>query len=422
MGGVIRQEIEDFCVEELTNRVESTNGNYLIVELTKKNWEVHHLIRDLSSILRVSQKRFGWAGTKDKRAITKQKISIWDIGEEDLARVRLRDVELKLVGRSNKKISLGDLWGNRFKITVRAISLTVEETLSRIKAINQELGKGVPNFFGVQRFGENRPVTHVVGEAIQRGDFRDAALTYIARPFPGEPEEIKKARQFVRDSNDFKEGLKIYPINLQFERAMMNHLISHPEDYPGSFMVLSPNLQKMFMHAYQSYIFNKILSRRIESGLSINEAYDGDIVCFKNEMGLPDTSRLQKVTKENLDGINNLINRGRAFVTAPLVGYDTGFANGTPGEIERAVVSGMKVDLQGFRVPLMPELGSKGLRREIILQLHPEFSVAEDELNAGMTKLILEFSLQKGSYATIVLREYMKSGIISSKDRANNSI
>jgi len=408
VGGVIRQEIEDFCVEELTNRVESTNGNYLIVELTKKNWEVHHLIRDLSSILRVSQKRFGWAGTKDKRAITKQKISIWDIDEEDLARVRLRDVELKLVGRSNKKISLGDLWGNRFKITVRAIPLNVEETLSRVKAINQELEKGVPNFFGVQRFGENRPVTHVVGEAIQRGDFKDAALTYIARPFPGEPEEIKNARQFVWDTGDFKEGLKIYPINLQFERAMMNRLISHPEDYPGSFMVLSPNLQKMFLHAYQSYIFNKILSRRIESGLSINEAYDGEIVCFKNEMGLPDTSRLQKVTKENLDGINNLINRGRAFVTAPLVGYETGFANGVPGEIERAVVSGMKVDLPGFRVPLMPELGSKGLRREIILQLRPEFSVVEDELNAGMTKLILEFSLQKGSYATIVLREYMK--------------
>jgi tRNA pseudouridine13 synthase len=408
VGGVIRQEIEDFCIEELTNRVESTNGNYIIVELTKKNWEVHHLIRDLSSILRVSQKRFGWAGTKDKRAITKQKISIWDIGEEELARVRLRDVELKLVGRSNKKISLGDLWGNRFKITVRKIEFPIEETLSRVKAINQELEKGVPNFFGVQRFGENRPVTHVVGEAIQRGDFRDAALTYIARPFPGEPEEIKKARQFVWDTLDFKEGLKIFPANLQFERAMMNHLISHPEDYPGSFMALSPNLQKMFLHAYQSYIFNKILSRRIESGLSINEAYDGDIVCFKNEMGLPDTSRLQKVTGENLDGINNLIIRGRAFVTAPLVGYETGFANGLPGEIERAVVSMMKVDLEGFRVPLMPALGSKGLRREIILQLRSEFSMAEDELNPGMTKLILGFSLQKGSYATIVLREFMK--------------
>ncbi len=395
-------------MEELTNRVETTNGKYLIVELTKKNWDIHHLVHDLARILRISQKRFGWAGTKDRRAITKQKISVWDVGEEDIARVRFRDVELKVIGRSNKKISLGDLWGNRFRIIVRNIELPQEEALSRVKAITQELERGAPNFFGVQRFGENRPITHVVGEAIVRGNFKEAALTYIARAFPDEAEEIKNARQFVQDTGDFKEGLKLFPVRFQFERAMMNHLIAHPDDYTGAFRVLSPKLQEMFLHAYQSYIFNIILSRRISSGMSIHDAYDGDIVCFKNEMGLPDTSRLQRVTKDNIEGINNLISRGRAFVTAPLVGYETQFAEGAPGEIEHDVVNELNIDLEGFRVPAMPELSSKGLRREIILPFKPEFRVEEDEINFGRTKLTLEFTLQKGSYATTILREYMK--------------
>ncbi|CAG0977243.1 tRNA pseudouridine synthase D [Methanosarcinales archaeon] len=366
-------------------------------------------MRDLARILRISQTRFGWAGTKDKRAITKQKISVWDITEDDLARVHLKDIEFKPIGRSNKKVSLGDLWGNRFKITIRNIDLPEQETLERVTSITHELEKGVPNFFGVQRFGENRPVTHVVGEAILRGDIKEASLTYIAKAYPEENEAIRKARQFVYETGDFKEGLKIYPLHLQFERAMMSHLIAYPDDHAGAFRALSPKLMSMFLHAYQSYIFNLILSRRIGSGMSINEAYGGDIVCFKNEMGLPDTSRLQKVTADNLDGINNLINRGRAFVTAPLVGYETQFAEGQAGEIEREVVRELNIDTEGFKVPAMPELASKGLRREIIVPFKPEFSVGEDEKNAGKTKVTLSFSLQKGSYATTVLREYMKN-------------
>ncbi len=398
-------------VEELTNRVEIISGKYLIVELSKRNWDTHHLVRELSRILRVSQDRFGWAGTKDRRAFTKQKISIWDMSEEELSRVRLKDVELTPLGCSNKKISLGDLWGNRFKITIRDIALSKDEALGRVKAITEELENGAPDFFGVQRFGENRPITHIVGEAIVRGDLKDAALTYIARPFPDETEEIQKARKYVQDTGDFKTGLKMYPLRIQFERTMMNHLIAHPDDHAGAFRALSPNLKKMFLHAYQSYIFNIILSRRIAAGMSINEAYDGDVVCFKNEAGMPDTSRLQKVTEDNIDGINNLISRGRAFVTAPLIGYDTQFSEGRMGEIEQEVIKELNIDTEGFKVPGMPEIASKGLRREIVLPVKPEFSVMEDEVNSGKTKVVLEFTLQKGGYATVVLREYMKGQV-----------
>lgn len=410
LGGQLRQEVEDFIVKEVTNREEGQEGKYLILELVKRDWDTHHLIRTLGRILQISQKRISVAGTKDKRALTTQKISIYDVDAPEIEKIYLKDVELKVLGRSRKSIELGDLWGNDFRITIRSIAHSPEETSKLLeKTTNQILAQnGVPNFFGIQRFGSVRPVTHLVGKAIVEGDFEKAAMLYIAEPFPDEPEETKEARQFVKETRDFKEGLKTYPLRLGHERAMMNHLIANPDDFAGTFPVLPKNLYRMFVHGYQSYMYNIILCRRIEKGLPLNQAVEGDIVCFKNEHGLPDSSKTEYVTAGTVTAMNRLIKRNRAFVTAPLPGYNTEFASGVPGEIEQAVLEELKVPLQGFNIEKIPEMSSKGIRREILLQVEPKFEIAEDELNPGKSKAVLEFMLPKGSYATTVLREYMK--------------
>lgn len=410
LGGQLRQEVEDFIVKEITNREEGQEGKYLILELKKRDWDTHHLTRTLAKILQISQKRISVAGTKDKRALTTQKISIFDIDASKIEKVHLKDIELKVLGRSRKSVELGDLWGNDFIITIRNIAFSPEEAGKLLeKTTNEILAQcGVPNFFGIQRFGSVRPVTHLVGKAIVEGDFEKAALLYIAEPFADEPEETKQARQFVKETRDFKEGLKTYPLRLGHERAMMNHLIANPDDFAGAFLVLPKNLYRMFVHGYQSYIYNTILCRRIEKGIPLNQAVEGDIVCFKNELGLPDTSKTEKVTAETVTAMNRLIKRKRAFITAPLPGYNTEFASGLPGEIEQAVLEELKIPLQGFNIEEIPEMGSKGTRREILLQVEPKFEVDEDDLNPGKSKAMLEFMLPKGSYATTVLREYMK--------------
>ncbi|MFC1786737.1 tRNA pseudouridine(13) synthase TruD [Halobacteriota archaeon] len=410
VGGNIRQLMDDFYVEEISSRTEGKEGQYLIVELTKWDWDTHHVIRDLSRSLGISQKRFSWAGTKDKRAITKQKISIWDISEEELGNVNLPRVELHAIGRSNKKVGLGDLLGNSFRITIRDVDLPPEEAGKRIQSISDEIAQfgGVPNFFGVQRFGTLRSITHLVGDEIRKSDFERAALTYIAEPFPSESEEVQSAREYVWRTHDFKVGLKLFPRHLRYERAMMNHLVSNPGDYIGAFRILSPGLKKLFVHAYQSHIFNKIISRRFQKGLPFSIAMDGDIVCFVNKSGFPDVSRIQSVNEGNLDGINNLILRKRAFVTAPLIGYESKLAKAEPGEIERAVIDEMEIDLNDFAIQKMPELASSGLRREILLSVQPIHEIDTD-FNSGRTKVVLRFSLPKGCYATVVLREYMKT-------------
>ncbi len=315
-----------------------------------------------------------------------------------------------MLGRSRKSVELGDLWGNDFIITVRDIENSPEETEALLKKITDEIlaQGGVPNFFGIQRFGSVRPVTHLVGKAIVEGDFEKAALLYIAESFPEEPEETKKSPPVCQRDKGLQGRPENYPLRLGHERAMMNHLIANPEDYSGSFRVLPQNLYRMFVHGYQSYIYNMILCRRIEAGIPLNRAVEGDIVCFRNEAGLPDSSKTEKVTSETVNAMNRLIKRGRAFITAPLPGYVTEFASGRPGEIENEVLKELGVSLEGFNVEEFPEMSSKGTRREVLLQVEPKFEVAEDELNPGKSKAVLEFMLPKGSYATTVLREYMK--------------
>ncbi|MDN5310820.1 MAG: tRNA pseudouridine13 synthase [Methanolobus sp.] len=410
IGGELRQEIEDFIVKEISNREEGSSGKQLILELTKSNWDMHHLVRDMSRKLGISQKRISFAGTKDKRAKTTQKISIYDLKEEEIGNFYLKDVELKVIGRSPRSVELGDLFGNEFVITVRDIGYGTEELKTILDGITAQIraSGGVPNFFGIQRFGAARPVTHLVGREILQGDFEKAALTYIARSFADEQDDAREVRDRVWETHDFAEGLKIYPLRLRHERAMMHYLVENPGDYAGSFTVLSQNISKMFVHAWQSYMFNRIICRRIEEGLPLDAAVPGDIVCFKNKEGLPDVSKTQQVTEENLEGMNNLVKRRRAFVTAPLIGYDTPLASGVPGKIERDIFEEAGIPAESFRVEGLPELASAGLRREILLHCEPSFEVSEDELNPGKSKAVLDFMLPKGSYATTVLREYMK--------------
>ncbi|CAD6494531.1 MAG: putative tRNA pseudouridine synthase D [Candidatus Argoarchaeum ethanivorans] len=410
-AGILKSQIDDFVVEEISNREEEEeSGKYLILEVEKRNWDTYKLIRDLSRILKVSRNRFGWAGTKDKRASTRQKISIWDMEEEEINRIRLTDVSLRVLGRSNKKISLGDLYANKFRITVRKIPHTIDETINRIEKIEKELVEvgGAPNFFGVQRFGEIRPITHLVGRAIIEGNFEQAVMIYLAKVYAGESEESQEARKCLAETHDFNRCIKLYPKKLSHELAMLHHLAKNPTDYLGALAKLSENLQRMFVHAYQSYLFNLTLSRRIKQQIPLNTATPGDIVCFKNAVGLPDTRRIQKVTDQNIEGMNNLIKRGRAFITAPLFGYETHLSTGIPGEIEQQVIEEQSIKLKDFNVRDATKYASKGLRREVLIQANRTYNVTLDELNSDYCKLIVDFTLQKGSYATTLLREYMK--------------
>ena len=403
-GGRLRAEVQDFAVEELALDQRYGRGRYLVVEVEKAGWETHHLVRDLSRQLQISQKRFSWAGTKDKNAVTRQRMSIYGLEEGELVRANLPEVRIRALGRSDRPVSLGDLRGNRFAVRIREIDLDDAEAARRLEAVTGEIRAlgGLPNYFGVQRFGEVRPVTHLVGEALVRGDPVGAAMIYLALPFPGEPESTRAARERLLAARDFGLALKEYPLRLRYERAMMARL-QEEGDFARSFDVLAENLRRLFVHAYQSLLYNRILSRRMKSGLPLGRAVEGDVVCFSKD-GLPNPDKLQAVDGSNLSAVNRLADRGRAFVTLPLFGYGSEFAGGLPGEIERAVLAEEGVELSDFRVDANPGLGSPGSRRAALLRVDPVVVVEEEGSSA-----LLKFDLPPGSYATVVLREYMKA-------------
>ncbi|MHC1635060.1 MAG: tRNA pseudouridine(13) synthase TruD [Candidatus Methanospirareceae archaeon] len=416
IGGVIKSKPSDFCVREITNRKEGDRGKYLIVELTKENWDTHLLVKEIARSLRISKDRIGFAGMKDKFAVTTQKISIKDVDDEELKRVKIANVKLKKVGRSNKPVSLGDLYGNEFEVVIRDVNMEKGEIEDRVERITKEIEDfgGVPNFFGVQRFGINRPITHIVGKHLIKGEIEEAVISYIGEVFPGESEEAKEARMLCKQRN-FKESLRRMPKFLHYERALLDTLVKSKgsklkeTDYIHAFKVLPKKLQRLFVHAYQAYLFNLLLSYRMEEGLPFNEALVGDIVCFRNEAGFADVSKVEEVTEDKIEGINRLIKKKRAFITAPLFGYDTKLAKGKEGEIERRVLEEEGVALSDFIVKKIPEIGSKGTRRPILAPVEINSKeISDDEDNVGKNKVRLRFFLPKGSYATVVLREYMK--------------
>lgn len=431
VGGRLRDRAEDFRVRELeafdTEPADSADGDYpyLVLRATLQGWDTNDFAGRLSDAMGASRERIDWAGTKDKYAVTTQLFSVADADPEEIPEIR--DADIEVVGRAGRHLSYGDLAGNAFEITVRD-----PESPENADEITQQLREfagdpdgdriGVPNVFGHQRFGSRRPVTHEVGLAIVRREWRDAVLAYVGNPAEAEPEDTQAAREFVdeqaaSDDPDWDACLDEMPGKLGYERSMLHRLrergvgsgdpdagADDESDGPWrhALEAVPSNLQRLFVNAAQSYAFNRILSERLERGLPFHQPVAGDVCCFADTdidaVRKPDPDRVQRATESRVDVLARHCERGRAFVTAPLIGTETDFADGEPGEIEREVFDDLGLEPALFDLP--GNFESTGTRRAILVDT--EMAVSHDPLT-------FEFALPSGCYATTVLREYLKT-------------
>ena len=425
ISGFIKQRPEDFIVEEILldgSRAERAyeppsqltgDNRYLICLLIKRNWDTILATRVIARQLGINEGRIQSAGLKDKRAVTAQHISIENIKMEELKRITREGLTVQPLRYSPNLIFQHMLYGNTFQIVIRriqhpraVITDRTEATLSRLRSLG-----GFPNFFGHQRFGVTRPITHKVGKALVKGNLEQAVLLFLAEHSPWEHSQSRLARERLSKSCDFETALEEFPKILFYERLMLSYLNKHPDDYIGALRQLPIRLRRLFLQAYQSYLFNYFLSERAKREIPIERPKSGDFVLKVDSNGLPSRSYI-KATSRNLEGLWQSVKKERMCVALPLIGFRRSTSEGVQGEIESSILQREKLTPQDFHIPSLPEVSAGGGLRTTVAPVQGlRFEVPkDDELNPSSRKLELNFTLHRGCYATSFLREIMKPG------------
>lgn len=411
LGGRLKARIDDFRVEERgLDLPPDPAGPYTAARIRLTNWETHRFVQEAAGRLNISRKKIHFSGTKDKRGVTEQTFT-FDATPPAVAMLgELSGVEVVETFRTSRELELGRHRENAFQVVVRGIPGPPETVNEAIRATWNELvlRGGAPNYFGPQRFGSWRATTHRVGERIVRGDFLGAVRTYLAQPHPREAHEAAPARLHLLEQGDWKGALAQAGPEQGFERALLHRLVETGGDAVAALQALPTNLQWLFVSAYQSFLFNRILSRRLQAGFPPSRALAGDLVAAveDGEVG----EEWVPVSSGNLERVNEELARGRAVVTGLLPGTEVPMAEGPMGQIEQAVLREAAVSARDFLVPEKLEWSSRGTRRALVVRASDfSWQTGADELEPGHAKAALAFRLPKGSYATTLLREFIKS-------------
>ena len=438
IGGKIKQSPDDFVVEEISSEgyicnseyinliikknppdPKHSNKKYLYFILEKTRWTTEAAINEIANKLRVSSKRFRYAGTKDRQAHTTQICSVFGIDAPSLSGLNLKDIVLTPLYYADTPTNLGNLLGNHFKILLNLPDVSLDKSkylqnnLARINKIYSELSGVFPNYFGEQRFGTTRKNTAKIGELIIKRKYEDAVMEFLTSTKGEINENARIARKELANTMNFKNALKFYPKFLKLELRMLAYLSKHPNDFIGALRSIPFQISLLFIHSFQSLLFNELLSKRllIFKKENVFEKLDGEYYCSE-EFGFPDISKKvafnsnYNVTFYGGEDSPKNYNKPkkRFWLVGRLIGYET-----IPNEFESELLYNYGLAPSDFRIPSFPSLSSKGTPRTLFSPIN-SFSVSSEnhqKNNIQSPRLNFDFSLQSGSYATMVLREFI---------------
>jgi len=326
---------EDFVVEELLGRKLKESGRFLIIKVVKRERNTEDVAQLLARALRLPRAAVGYAGTKDRHAVTTQYFSLKGLTREQFGAPDIRDVALTPVGFLDEPLGLGALEGNKFTITIR--NLDGDESLV--------LPAAIPNYYDEQRFSVNNAA---IGEALIRKRFLDAI-------------------SLVKET-DAPEA-----------KLVETYLDEHPGDAAGALLRLPRQLLKMYLHAFQSLLWNKALAQYIRT--------------TSNHARAVPYSQGEFIFSGRSETVRN--------VSLPIPGFSI-----TDNALIEAILEQEHLSPRDFVIRQLPNLSLEGGERDALI-IVTEFMVspfADDELHPGKKKAMITFTLPKGSYATIVVK------------------
>jgi tRNA pseudouridine13 synthase len=398
VGGVIKAHDEDFVVEEIPLYEACGAGTHTYFLAEKQSLTTLEAVRRIAQALGKAPRDVGYAGMKDAHGVTRQMLSIEHVPPERVAALELPRIRIVSVSRHGNKLKLGHLAGNRFQVRLRGAEPEAGPRISAIMAILQR--RGVPNYFGPQRFGA-RGDNAWIGLAVMRGDHDDALARMLGRPGAFDHGAVRRARELY-DAGRLEEAARNWPPRSHEHATVVRALIRAGGDARRAWSAVPHTLRKLYLSAVQSAVFNVVLAQRLER---IDALEVGDLA-WKHRNGAC-------FLVEDLAAEQPRCDAFEISPSGPLFGRRMTPAQGTPGEREREALSSSGLELEHLLTSSTSRLD--GARRPLRVPLG-DWAVEEGTDGRGQY-WELRFALPPGAYATGVLREVSKSGSSANTER-----
>jgi tRNA pseudouridine13 synthase len=390
VGGVIKQRAEDFFVQEIPLYEPAGEGEHVYCEIQKVGITTFQAIHRFADILNINPREIGYAGMKDAHAITRQIFSLQGTTPEAVMAAKFPDMTVQWAQRHGNKLRLGHLSGNRFAIKIREVTPTDVVKLQPV--IDTLQRRGMPNFFGEQRFGR-RNNNDLLGAALIRGDNESVLKLLLGTPDPDFDDGRTTEARRAFDRRDNTEALRLFPRTAGMERRVLARLMKTHRP-AAAVHAIDDKLRRLWVSALQSRVFNDVVSQRIQT---IDKLMDGDLA-YKHDNGA--CFQVERAADEQP--------RCDAFEispTGPLVGYRMSLPQGEPLHMEQEALA--KIELSADQFRQSGKLRTKGARRPIrVKPTEINLAAGVDEHGSHIT---VAFTLPAGAFATVLLRELMKS-------------